>query len=201
MRGSNRTGLIRLLLAAVALLTVGCGQRWVEVPEVDGAVKSTASVRAARRAYDGAPPTIPHDDFGAACSACHDAQGISVEGVGYAPANPHAATPEIGQTARCRQCHVFVIEDELFVASNFEGLQQDLRPGGRLNSIAPPTIPHRTLMRGNCVACHIGPGAREEIVTSHPERARCRQCHVPVTTRATFNSALGEGAVARDSAR
>jgi predicted CXXCH cytochrome family protein len=38
-------------------------------------------------------------------------------------------------------------------------------------------------MRENCAACHVGPGAREEIITTHPERTRCRQCHVPVTTR------------------
>ena len=201
MRGSNRTHLIGFLLPAAALLMGGCGERWVDVPEVDGAVKSAASVRAERRAYDGAPPIIPHDDFGAACSACHDSQGISVEGVGYAPASPHAGTREVGQTVRCRQCHVFVADDGLFVASEFVGLEQDLRPGGRLNPISPPTIPHRTLMRSNCVACHAGPGAREEIVTSHPERTRCRQCHVPETTRATFNSALGEGYVVWDSTR
>ncbi len=201
MRCSNRTGLIAFAVPTFALATAGCGQRWVDVPEVEGAVKSAATVRAERRAYDGAPPTIPHDDFGASCSACHDAQGIPVEGVGYAPASPHAATTETGETTRCRQCHVFVIDDGLFVSNNFAGLQQDLRPGGRLNPIAPPTIPHRTLMRSNCVACHAGPGAREDIVTSHPERARCRQCHVPETTRATFNSALGDELVARDSAR
>jgi cytochrome c-type protein NapB len=38
-------------------------------------------------------------------------------------------------------------------------------------------------MRENCAACHSGPGARAEIITTHPERVRCRQCHVPVTTR------------------
>jgi predicted CXXCH cytochrome family protein len=48
---------------------------------------------------------------------------------------------------------------------------------------APPTIPHKVFMRENCGACHVGPGAREEILTTHPERTRCRQCHVPVTTR------------------
>ena len=30
----------------------------------------------------------------------------------------------------------------------------------------------------------------EELRTDHPERTRCRQCHVPVTTRATFEPPL-----------
>ena len=64
---------------------------------------------------------------------------------------------------------------------------QDLRHGLRLHDRAPPTIPHKTFMRENCVACHAGPAAREEIRTSHPERRRCRQCHVPVATQETFS--------------
>jgi nitrate reductase cytochrome c-type subunit len=196
MRRSHRTDLIRLLVPTVALLAGGCGdERWVDVPDVDGAVKSTASVRAERRAYDGAPPVIPHADFGADCSACHDSRGISVVGVGYAPASPHETTTAAGNTVRCRQCHVFATDDGLFVSSDFIGLVQDVRPGGRFNPIAPPTIPHRVSMRENCVACHTGPGARQEITTSHPERARCMQCHVPETTRTKFQSALGEGYV------
>jgi cytochrome c-type protein NapB len=50
-------------------------------------------------------------------------------------------------------------------------------------------------MRENCAACHAGPAAREEIRTSHPERTRCRQCHVEVTARSEFDSELGEGLV------
>jgi hypothetical protein len=76
------------------------------------------------------------------------------------------------------------------VASDFQGLPQDLRSGGRLHNFAPPTIPHKMLMRENCLACHSGPAAREEIRTSHPERERCRQCHVPVTTTARFSRAF-----------
>ena len=89
--------------------------------------------------------------------------------------------------SRCRQCHVFRLTEELFVASEFRGLRQDLRKGKRLNPLAPPTVPHKTFMRENCIACHSGPAAREEIRTSHPERARCRQCHVAVTTTASFS--------------
>ena len=214
MRGPNRESLMAarpvppggvltapwqlyLLLLALLLGAAACGDgNWAPVPGSDGALKSAATVRAERRLYDGAPPVIPHMDFGAACSACHDAQGISVEGVGFAPMSPHDETGDAGTTQRCRQCHVFVNDGGLFVENDFVGLQQDLRPGSRLYAGAPPTIPHRLLMRENCVACHAGPGAREEVRTSHPERTRCRQCHVPVTTRETFTGGLdahGEG--------
>jgi len=184
-RGARGVLALATLLGTAALIGLSaCGQGdWVPVPESDGAMKSSGAVRASRRLYDGAPPVIPHSDFGAACSSCHDTEGISVEGVGYAPASPHDDTGNDGATTRCRQCHVPVESESLFVQNEFEGLAQDLRPGSRLYDGAPPTIPHKVLMRENCAACHVGPGAREEIVTSHPERVRCRQCHVPVTTR------------------
>jgi|GEM_PF-1376988 len=176
---------VAVLLATVAVLGLtACGQSdWVPVPDSDGAMKSSGAVRGALRLFDGAPPVIPHSDFGAACGACHDTEGISVEGVGYAPASPHDDTGEAAATTRCRQCHVAVLDEGLFVQNTFEGLRQDLRTGGRLYDGAPPTIPHKVLMRENCAACHVGPGARAEILTTHPERTRCRQCHVPVTTR------------------
>ena len=85
------------------------------------------------------------------------------------------------------------IAASLFVESSFVPLRQDLRFGGRLYDGAPPTIPHKILMRENCAACHTGPGARTEILTSHPERTRCRQCHVPVSTRDFFPRSAGEG--------
>ena len=94
---------------------------------------------------------------------------------------------------RCRQCHVFVTTDGLFVGSEYEGLPQDLVAGDRATAGAPPRIPHRILMRENCVACHDGPGVREEARTTHPERTRCRQCHVPVTENQVFESSLGAG--------
>jgi nitrate reductase cytochrome c-type subunit len=88
---------------------------------------------------------------------------------------------------------VFRTTDDLFVASEYEGLAQDLVAGDRATPGAPPRIPHRILMRENCVACHDGSAAREEIRTTHPERWRCRQCHVPVTESEVFESALGAG--------
>jgi len=169
---------------AAALLGVACGAE-APAPVDAPPLPSSDAVRAARRAYDGAPPTAPHADFGATCAACHDADGQSV-GEAYAPASPHAGTADEGATQRCRQCHAFVTTDAVFVENDFIGLPQNLRSGRRATPGAPPTIPHRLQMRDNCAACHTGPGARETIRTSHPERARCRQCHVPVAETGTF---------------
>ncbi len=193
MRRSHRTCLTSWILAGAGFITTGCGGDTVPVPGREDAVKSAAHVRATRRAYDGAPPTIPHAPFGNSCDACHNSQGQSVSGVGFAPASPHEGTDKAGATVRCRQCHVFAAAEGVFVPSEFVGLRQDMGAGARATPGAPPTIPHRTLMRESCLACHDGPGAREEVRTSHPERWRCRQCHVPVTTREQFESRMGEG--------
>lgn len=139
--------------------------------------KSAAADRALRRAFDGAPPVIPHAPMGAACTSCHNERGVEVPGVGFAPPSPHEATGGMSATSRCQQCHVFRNEKAEFVANSFAGLLQDLRKGERLYQGAPPVMPHPTFMRENCLACHSGPAAREEIRCSHPERSRCLQCH------------------------
>ena len=193
MRCPHRTSVARLALVTGWLIAAACRADTVPVPGRAAAVKSAARVRTDRRAYDGAPPTIPHPSFGMTCSACHDVLGQSVAGVGFAPASPHDATAIAGHTQRCTQCHVFATTDDLFVASDFAGVRQDLHSGSRATPGAPPTIPHRIHMRENCAACHDGPGAREEIRTTHPERSRCRQCHVPVASGERFESAVGEG--------
>lgn len=189
MRGSHRKGLTTLL-AAGALLVAGCGG-----PDSgsDAVMQSSATVRAERRAYDGAPPIIPHDEFGMTCGACHDEWGQSVEGVGFAPASPHDGTSREYSTGRCRQCHVPVLTQAMFVANDWTGLQQDLSPGARLAANSPPTIPHMVLLRENCAACHTGPGARDEIRSTHPERDRCTQCHVEVLSTDVFSSVFSPG--------
>lgn len=175
--------------AVIAILTTACGGDWVEMPS--GGRKSTATVRAERRAFDGAPPVVAHKDFGMTCTQCHNEQGIEVPEIGYAPALPHGSTAGMSARSRCRQCHVFARTDTLFVANEFVPLRQDLRAGERLNPEAPPVMPHKAFMRENCAACHTGRAAREEIRTPHPERQRCRQCHVPVVTRSLFEPGAG----------
>jgi nitrate reductase cytochrome c-type subunit len=185
-------GFAALLLAASA----GCsgeepqgGGDTVDVPGRTGAVKTAASGRAERRAYDGAPPVIPHGEMGVACTQCHNRTGQAVPDLGFAPPSPHGVEAELGGLARCRQCHVPAETDSLFVDNDFVGFAQDLRAGTRATQTAPPVMPHPKQMRENCLACHSGPAAREEIRTSHPERERCDQCHVEQVATDEFRRA------------
>ncbi|MCR9246134.1 MAG: hypothetical protein NXI31_13975 [bacterium] len=168
-------------MVLATIVTTSCGddsqKRTVDVPGAPGMSKSSAAVRADRRTYDGAPPIIPHQDFGADCLSCHE-RGMAVPDVGYAPPVPHEGVQKPGAMSRCRMCHVHTSDAGEFKANSFVGLAQDLRKGDRAHENAPPVIPHQILLRENCAACHTGPAAREEIRCSHPERDRCRQCHV-----------------------
>lgn len=138
-----------------------------------------------RRAYPGAPPQIPHQVQSTMesgfndCLGCHQNGGYASQFQAYAPVTPH---PEM---TNCRQCHVPLNSDQLFVESNWQrveppSLGRAALPGG------PPPMPHGLQMRENCSACHSGPAAPKEIRTSHPERLYCRQCHVPSTINDTF---------------
>lgn len=160
-----------------------------EAPSIGGGgvAKTPATERAMRRAFDGAPPVVPHGPMGAECTSCHTRTGIQFGEMGFAPPMPHEANPGmLGRFARCTQCHVYQQTTEVFVASTFDGLRQDLRRGKKQHEFAPPVIPHSTFMRENCVACHTGPAAREPIRCSHPERVRCGQCHVAAITTEEF---------------
>lgn len=179
--------------ALLFLLPAACGGgdeqvgARVEVPGHAGAFKTAAALRVERRAYDGAPPVIPHPAFGADCMSCHTPRGLAVEGLGFAPAMPHDITPGLSAISHCAQCHVHQVTDELFRPTAFEPLAQDpLRRGERLHGFAPPVTPHPAFMRENCLACHAGPGAREEIRTTHPERTNCQQCHVEQRSTGAF---------------
>lgn len=134
-----------------------------------------------RRAYEGAPPIIPHtvleeNSFGEnSCLQCHASGGYSPQFEAYAPVVPH---PEL---VSCRQCHVAVQTTELFDESDWQGVgAPQIDQAALLGS--PPPIPHALQMRENCLACHAGPAAAEEIRVTHPERVNCRQCHVLTET-------------------
>ncbi len=149
------------------------------VPPVDDATRAAAlRRRATLRAYNGAPPVIPHAiDQGAYpnCATCHD-RGMRV-GERYAPMMPHP------RYENCYQCHVvserpapgFALNDETppFSDNAFVGLE--VTEGQRAWGGAPPTIPHSTAMRSRCESCHgvLGHGIR----SSHPWRSQCVQCH------------------------
>lgn len=146
---------------------------------VDEAHQRTLSTYYENRAFNGAPPSIPHpvrdnltigDDT---CLQCHANGGFTEKFNAYAPVAPH---PEM---VNCRQCHVAQLTQSVFKGSNF------IRPGspevGVNNALSgsPPVIPHQIQMRENCLSCHAGPSAPREIRVTHPERINCRQCHVP----------------------
>ncbi|MDZ4402517.1 hypothetical protein [Prosthecobacter sp.] len=139
--------------------------------------------RAARRAYDGAPPVVPHpvtQDSSASCLACHG-QGMQVKDR-FASKMSHAS---LGGS--CTQCHVSTqhaftaVEAARWTAplteNTFHGKEAPAA-GTRAWKGAPPTVPHRTLMRSDCMSCH-GPSGLFALRTPHPERQSCVQCHVP----------------------
>ena len=136
------------------------------------------------RQYPGSPPLIPHkveepDLAPVECLTCHARGGWTEELKKNTPITPH---PE--QEA-CQQCHVTVTDAKLFVDIDWMSVAPP-RLGRASLPGAPPPVPHDLQMRGNCVACHVGPGSVAAIRVEHPSRGNCRQCHVPETNAPMF---------------
>jgi cytochrome c-type protein NapB len=138
--------------------------------------------RAGRRAYAGAPPTIPHsvqERSPSACLACHG-QGAQIAGL-TAPAMSHKAY------SMCTQCHAMQRNESGFVSAlgalppehDFIGAAEPTH-GDRAWEGAPPTIPHPVFMREKCSSCHGTHGALG-MRSTHPARQNCRQCHAPAS--------------------
>jgi cytochrome c-type protein NapB len=132
--------------------------------------------RKTHRAYDGAPPTIPHDIDQRevpGCLACHG-EGMKL-GNRVAPKISHEPYQS------CTQCHVVgesprpLAQYKDLPGNGFVGLASTGN-GARAWPGAPPTMPHQTLMRTDCTSCH-GPKGLAGLRTSHPERQNCQQCH------------------------
>ena len=137
----------------------------------------TLSEYYSRRQYPGSPPFIPHKVEEAhlapiECLTCHAKGGWTEELKRHTPITPH---PE--QVA-CRQCHVTMTDAKLFVDISWMSISPP-RLGRSDLPGAPPPIAHELQMRGNCIACHVGPGTVATIRVEHPSRGNCRQCHVP----------------------
>lgn len=166
-----------------------------------GAHARSVTIYRRLRAYPGAPPRIPHalteDEFrNGKCNTCHERGGFVGRFAAYAPITPHPEMPACLQChvaddrlvglpfpspsePVCTQCHILGQDPPIFVALDWRQHEwpatgQTAIPGG------PPLIPHDFHLRGNCVACHTGTAA--VVRTTHPERANCRQCHVPAPT-------------------
>lgn len=134
--------------------------------------------RSKNRAYDSAPPVIPHGILQMTtsnCLACHN-DGIRV-GDRVATKISHPVY------SSCTQCHVENARTEIQTASpllsenDFQGTKR-AGAGTRAWLGAPPTIPHTTWMRQDCTSCH-GLVARPGIRTTHPWLSNCTQCHAP----------------------
>lgn len=142
------------------------------------------------RAFDGAPPVIPHwvdQQTTESCLVCHLA-GTKL-GERIATKMCHVLI------SNCTQCHVEQVSTRSFstlaladgasraasistpgnVVNAFVGV---VRAGGgnRAMAGAPPTIPHSLHMRTECMSCH-GLVARPGIRTTHPWLQNCLQCH------------------------
>ncbi|MCA9564922.1 MAG: nitrate reductase cytochrome c-type subunit, partial [Myxococcales bacterium] len=133
------------------------------------------------RAFDGAPPTVPHsiDSIDATqCVACHY-DGVVLDGQIARPMSHPYLT-------NCTQCHTTGLPYGGSAAltwtnpapeNNHEGLLWSQR-GERAWIGAPPTLPHPVWMRQRCDSCH-GATGRPGLRTSHPARQNCLQCHAP----------------------
>ena len=135
---------------------------------------ATLALRASRRAYAGAPPTIPHPvdaNISTNCLVCHG-NGVQVDGR-IAPKMSHQAF------TNCTQCHAQEgtpgMGPEFPVSNTFVGLESPTQ-GNRAWHGAPPTMPHPMWMREDCTSCH-GVMGRPGIRTTHPWRMNCIQCH------------------------
>lgn len=134
--------------------------------------------RSRTRAFNGAPPTVPHpiDQVSSqACMACH--------GEGLKSATLRASKMPHPFYANCTQCHV---EDHAKFASAAVAFESDFvglpapTAGPRAFDNAPPVIPHATWMREDCLSCH-GRTAEHGMKTTHAWRTNCQQCHAPQT--------------------
>lgn len=128
------------------------------------------------RAYQGAPPTIPHEvyerDMGyKSCLQCHQNGGYVDKFKANAPIVPH---PEM---INCRQCHVTVKTNSVFKESNWETMNNIPKYSNKVLPTSPPVIPHQLEKNEDCLSCHNNSGLSKIRVT-HPERKNCRQCHV-----------------------
>ncbi|TWT66670.1 diheme cytochrome c precursor [Allorhodopirellula solitaria] len=151
----------------------------IEPSEADK--EASSKLRASRRAFNGAPPVIPHpveNTTDAACYACHSG-GVKMAGM-----KPSVMSHQF--LGNCVQCHAPMApapfqDVDADVATNFVGLPAP-KQGERAYQGAPPTIPHSQWMRENCNACHGGPNGWAGMESTHPWRTNCTQCHAPSAT-------------------
>lgn len=149
---------------------------FAEIQPSEEAKRQSLATRSERRAFNGAPPVVPHpieQTSDAACYACHG-KGVRI---GRLAAN--RMSHEF--LANCLQCHAPPAPTPFaeFAATppnEFVGLKAP-HQGDRAYPGAPPTIPHSTWMREQCLSCHGREAGWAGLEVTHPWRANCLQCH------------------------
>lgn len=181
--------------------TVGPNRTWTSSlaslkqprPNLFAAVTRTAAMKDAAlrdrlrtRAFDGAPPVIPHfveQQSAQSCLVCHGEGLLLGTRIATKISHPHYAN--------CLGCHVEYTGGLPIVApvktseepapspslGNVFAGRLRAGPGTRAMPGAPPTIPHTLHLRGDCMSCH-GLIARPGLRTTHPWLQNCIQCHV-----------------------
>jgi len=178
LRSMRRGPNARLYQDALERVTAPVPGLFEEVKQSKEDKDRVVEARASRRAYDGAPPTVPHATMQMGvtdCLACHE-KGARI-GDRVAPRPSH------DRHEACSQCHVPDADPRPEAtpteppANSFVGLASP-RQGERAWPGAPPTIPHGTLMRTHCETCH-GVTGKLGVRSTHPWRQNCTQCHGP----------------------
>lgn len=163
---------LALILAALAGACGGGSDLGLYDPARWDSKEELLAARRELRAYDGAPPVIPHEVAGRGrenCNSCHTPGSVEND----QRVGPPRSHPAWGD---CRQCHVESHAEAALVHSNLEPLWYPAS-GSRLYAAAPPTIPHATQNRQLCEVCHIGDQAPAALRASHGMRVNCTQCH------------------------
>jgi cytochrome c-type protein NapB len=172
------TSILRRLNAPQPRLVPESRANPVAVADASAARMRSMDERAELRAYEGAPPTIPHPIRGlslASCRECH-AEGLRAGGK-VARMVSHTYLPN------CTQCHVESTGGPWAdapppAANSFEGRRAAGYGGTRAWTGAPPVIPHTIFMRTNCTSCH-GEHGYAGLRPDHLSRTNCVQCHAP----------------------
>jgi nitrate reductase (cytochrome), electron transfer subunit len=155
---------------------------YLDEVKLEGTSKEAVLQKQAKnRAFDGAPPTVPHPVIQTEwpdCLVCHE-KGIKINGR-TASAMSHE------MMHNCTQCHTTstrqdparepaMADDNIPWENSFVG-KASATKGPRAFSIGPPQSPHTTHMRERCDSCH-GLNGALAIRSSHPHRLNCQQCH------------------------
>lgn len=142
-----------------------------------------APARDSLRAFEGAPPVVPHAIDGmqrapGRCLTCHTRERRL--GRRHTIQVPH---PE---RSSCLQCHVAVasaawVRPKQPLASGFQPAAPRPAPGPA-HPWAPPPVPHQVQGRETCAGCHTPRNPDPKLRVDHSHRRNCLQCHVPQAT-------------------